>query len=84
MNDHARLVLLMWQSVSDFLPPASRDDAAEALIRTYMDTEDVELKEFFDLSGDCQHLDAALEVLEEALDNELEHNYVEDEDEHDY
>lgn len=78
MNDHARLVLLMWQSIHDFLPHAVRDDAAEALLRTYMEHEDIELKEFYDLSGDCQHLDAALELLDERDDN------YEEEDEQDY
>lgn len=63
MNDHAHVVLAVWQAVSDFVPMAARDDAAEALMRSYMEAEDIDVDTFYDLSGDCQHLDAALEVL---------------------
>jgi hypothetical protein len=77
VNDHARLISLVWQSISDFIPMNARDDAAHALIRAYMDGEDVEATEFYDLSGDCQHLDAALETLDES---EEDHSYdVDDE-----
>lgn len=65
MNDNARLVLGIWQSISDFVPVNLRDDAAESLVRAFMETEGVELKELYDLTGDCQHLDAAIEVMED-------------------
>jgi hypothetical protein len=55
-----------------------RDDAAEALVRAFMNSEEIEVKELYDLSGDCVHLDAALETIGEEEAHEAEEDDYEE------
>lgn len=74
MNDEARLMMTVWEAVSDYVSSGCKQDAADALVGAFVEVgHDVEL--LYDADGECPYLDRALasaatEEEEPALDEE--------------
>lgn len=63
MNDEARLLYSLWESVSDFIPTGERQEAATALINVLIELNDNDINLLHDAEGECPHLDRALEAV---------------------
>lgn len=65
MNEEARLLILLWETVSESLAVNERKDIAKAIIKVLIEENEMEFRLLQDAEGECQYLDAALSAYEE-------------------
>ena len=71
MNDEARLLFGLWESVSDVIPLGERQEAAANMIRVLIEQNGNDIDLLNDAEGECPHLDRALaEVTVEIREEE--------------
>lgn len=59
MNDEARLMMQIWERVSDYINSGEKQDAADAMVEAFIDSgHDVET--LYDAEGECPYIDRAL------------------------
>jgi hypothetical protein len=69
MNEEARLLMLIWESISDFISTGDKQEAADAIVGSFVEGgHDLDL--LFDADGECPFIDRALSAAQ-----------IEDEDE---
>lgn len=78
MNDEARLMVLIWESISDFVISGEKQDAADALVASFVELgHDVE--QLYDAEGECPFLDRALVSAAAANEDDEEPGYNDEE-----
>lgn len=83
MNDEARLLFALWESVSEVIPVGERQEAAASMIRTLIDHGDNDFNLLHDAEGEDPYLDRALaEVAAEIAEDDEDHddNYNREDD----
>ncbi len=59
MNEESRLMMQIWEAVSDFINSGEKQDAADAIVEAFVDSgHDVE--QLYDAEGECPYIDRAL------------------------
>jgi len=78
MNDEAQLLLLIWESVQEYIPARDKKEVASAIIR-HMTEYGNDLQLLRDVEGEDPILDAILEELDEDEDeSDLFEDYEEE------
>lgn len=72
MNQEARLLYRLWESVSEVLPMGERQEAAESMIRALVELNDMDINLLHDAEGECPYLDRALVVVADEIREEDE------------
>lgn len=71
MNDEARLLFSLWETVGEFVPNGDKQEAASQMIRTLIDVGGNDFDLLHDAEGECPHLDRALaEIAAEIAEDE--------------
>lgn len=80
MNDEARLLFSLWESVGEFVPASDKQEAAAQMIRSLIEIGGHDFDLLHDAEGECPYLDKAItEIAAEIAEEEDEVEY-EDED----
>lgn len=80
MNDEARLLFSIWETVSEVIPTGERQEAAAGIIRALIEQGSCDIDLLHDVEGECAYLDRALaEVAAENADPEDYLDYGDDE-----
>lgn len=69
MNDESRLMMLIWESISDFISTNDKQTAAQALISSFVENG-YEIDDLFDADGECPYIDRALVAIKENQDED--------------
>lgn len=72
MNDEARLLFSIWESISEFIAPNDRREAAKTIILNLIEHNSSELRLLHDAEGECPHLDDALEEVFQEIEEDSE------------
>lgn len=77
MNDEARLMMLIWESISDFISTSDKQTAAQALVSSFIESGH-EIDELYDADGECPYIDKALASTKDVIDEDGEETGDED------
>ena len=72
MNEQAHLMTLIWEGLAEFISPGDKQEAADALVKSFMEFHDID--ELFDADGECPYIDRAL-AASGIEDDEAEEEY---------
>lgn len=75
MEDEAQLLVEVWEAMKDFLPSATCNDAAQALVAAFTN-RGIELDDLEEAAEECPYLERALDAARG--DDEDEGNEEED------
>lgn len=62
MNDESRLLMEIWERLDDYIPMAHKTNAAKAIFAAFREAG-YSTRDFDDLEGEDEHIDAALDVV---------------------
>jgi hypothetical protein len=72
MNDEARLLFALWETVNDVIPAAERQESAEQMIRALIEHANYDMDLLADADGECPYLDRAIAAVSEEIREESE------------
>ena len=68
MNEESRLLMMIWESLGDFISKGDKPEAAKAVVAAFIEMGN-DARELFNLEGEDEHIDAALtEAMEDEED----------------